>query len=363
MALESGCMAACRGCFHRDISVEESMQKKTDWLKKTLGSWSGYLSDISCIPQSEQIGYREKICMPAFWDGTSWQFGLRSKKALVPIPDCPMHSTRIKTTYRILQKYLPGPDLFPLAFYVQSGAQLVLVIKASSVEGVRWPEPFFRELLAAGNEGIWLHLHACEGNNVFAKASWQFLFGKQLSMDSLKLIYGPTTYQQTILPLYKQSIVETLDFFSIEPGDGVIDLYSGIGGSLVAWTRAGAYGIGVEISSEAVECARMNLNGTLVLRGKCHERTPQLDEWLGYREINRRLLYTRPPREGMESGLIDWISLTYKPARIAYLSCNGETLKRDLDRFTEHGYHLTNIHPFDFFPRTHHVECLAFLEH
>jgi 23S rRNA (uracil1939-C5)-methyltransferase len=130
----------------------------------------------------------------------------------------------------------------------------------------------------------------------------------------------------------------------------------------VAWTRAGAYGIGVEINSEAVECARMNLSGTLVLRGKCHERLPQINEWLDYRGIGRRLLYTHPPRSGMEDSLVQWINEQYQPKRIAYLSCNAETLRRDLELMTAGGYHVVRIKPFDFFPRTHHIECLAFLE-
>lgn len=362
MSLPKGCELACRGCFHRDIALDASLKQKSDWLKKTLAPWADCITDIAHLAWEQQLGYREKVCLPARWDGTTWQFGLRSKKEIVFIPDCPAHSERIRQTYRILQKYLPGPDTFPLAYYVQSGAQLVMVVKANSVVGVRWTEPFFRELLAAGNEGIWLHLHACEGDKVFAKFDWQFLYGKQLSMNPLKLIYGPASYQQMIPSLYMEAIGDTLDFFEIRPGDGVVDLYSGVGSTMVAWTRAGAQGIGVEICAEAVECARMNLSGTVVLRGKCHERLPQLNEWLGYRGVGRRLLYTNPPRVGMEKPLIDWINQEYKPERIAYLSCNAETLRRDLEAFTNNGYRVVRMRPFDFFPRTHLIECLAFLE-
>jgi tRNA/tmRNA/rRNA uracil-C5-methylase (TrmA/RlmC/RlmD family) len=36
-------------------------------------------------------------------------------------------------------------------------------------------------------------------------------------------------------------------------------------------------------------------------------------------------------------------------------------LARDISYFAEHGYSLTDLHAYDFFPHTHHVECVALL--
>jgi tRNA/tmRNA/rRNA uracil-C5-methylase (TrmA/RlmC/RlmD family) len=47
--------------------------------------------------------------------------------------------------------------------------------------------------------------------------------------------------------------------------------------------------------------------------------------------------------------------------RIAYLSCSAGTLARDLAGLESAGYVVCSLHPFDFFPLTHHVECLALL--
>lgn len=361
MDLPPGCEPACRGCFHRSIPLDASLAQKTSYLKKTLAPWAETFAGIAFLPWKEQTAYRDKVCLPAEWRDGQWVFGMRHKEQVIPIPDCPVHSERIRKTYRILQRHLPGPESMPLAFYVQSGAQLVLVVKAASIPGVRWPEAFFRELLDAGNEGIWLHLHPAAGNKVFSKFEWQFLFGKKLSLNPLKLYYGPASFGQLIPQLYLESLNETLDFFRLKSGDGVVDLYSGTGTTLVAWTHAGADSIGVEINGEAVECARMNLNGTLVLRGKCSDRLPQIDEWIDYRGLQRRLLYTNPPRTGMEAEVVRWIINTLKPEKIAYLSCSAGTLRRDLDLLTDGAYRVERIRPFDFFPRTHHVETLTFL--
>ncbi len=47
----------------------------------------------------------------------------------------------------------------------------------------------------------------------------------------------------------------------------------------------------------------------------------------------------------------------------AYLSCSPGTLRKDLLTLTQNGYEVTKLIPFDFFPQTIHVECLALLEY
>ncbi len=49
------------------------------------------------------------------------------------------------------------------------------------------------------------------------------------------------------------------------------------------------------------------------------------------------------------------------PRAIAYVSCDGATLARDIRAAAESGYRLEQLSAFDLFPMTAHLECLALL--
>ena len=48
--------------------------------------------------------------------------------------------------------------------------------------------------------------------------------------------------------------------------------------------------------------------------------------------------------------------------RVIYVSCNPETLARDLKLFMKHGYRVKRLSPVDMFPLTDNLECCALLE-
>ena len=67
-----------------------------------------------------------------------------------------------------------------------------------------------------------------------------------------------------------------------------------------------------------------------------------------------------PPRAGCMPGTLAAL-IAAPPARIAYASCDPETLARDLNLLVHGGYQIECLDPVDMFPQTHHVECVATL--
>ena len=69
-----------------------------------------------------------------------------------------------------------------------------------------------------------------------------------------------------------------------------------------------------------------------------------------------------PPRAGSDEAFMDSL-LTLMPKRVVYVSCNPETLARDLAYLTREGkYRMEIAVPVDMFPFTQHCECVVALE-
>jgi len=99
--------------------------------------------------------------------------------------------------------------------------------------------------------------------------------------------------------------------------------------------------------------------------GKCEDRIPQLQEWVGsFQSVG---VYVNPPRTGLEPRVLEFLAQGVRPTgplqRIAYLSCNPVTLRRDLDFLLARGrYQVERVIPFDFFPHARTVETLVVIQ-
>ncbi len=153
-----------------------------------------------------------------------------------------------------------------------------------------------------------------------------------------------------------------------QPGETVLDLYSGVG--LFAGVLADAVGPGggvlaIEQDPVSVRDARHNL------RAWPWARVRQGDAGALLRRAGlggAAVAVLDPPRIGASRELIDVLCGRGEGAepggplrRIAYVSCDPATLARDLRLLLDAGWRLAGLRGYDAFPMTHHVECLATL--
>ena len=69
---------------------------------------------------------------------------------------------------------------------------------------------------------------------------------------------------------------------------------------------------------------------------------------------------TDPPRAGCSKDFLKSL-VTLSPKKIVYISCNPETLARDLLYLRRKGYKAEVIQPYDMFPYTSHIECVVLM--
>ena len=161
--------------------------------------------------------------------------------------------------------------------------------------------------------------------------------------------YSPNGFFQINLPVYELALQEIAKHIET---DKVLDLYSGVGtiGLSVARDRELTL---VESDGAAYQELVANCKGT-----NAHPVLAKSEEALEYIAPGLTVILD-PPRAGCDKKLIDKL-LVETPEKLIYLSCNPSTQARDV-KLLESKYVIERIIPFDFFPRTPHIENLIIL--
>lgn len=175
-------------------------------------------------------------------------------------------------------------------------------------------------------------------------------------------------------------VTTALSMLDPQPGDRVLDLYSGAGLFTAfladAVTPLGQV-IAVESDRDAAAAARANTaayRNVVVLDGRVDDLfgVPRPKRPGGQRTRPRKtvrspllpaqadLVLLDPPRTGAGRGVCSAVA-ALAPRAIVYVACDPAALARDTAYLMEAGYRLGEIRAFDAFPMTHHVETIALL--
>jgi len=138
----------------------------------------------------------------------------------------------------------------------------------------------------------------------------------------------------------------------------VLDLFSGIGALSLLAAGASAHVTGVEIREDATADARRNAerNGIENVRFVAGDVHDALAGELAEETFD--VVLANPPRAGITKRALEAIC-GRAPERIVYVSCDAETLARDLVRLVANGYAVFTVQPVDMFPHTPHCEVVV----
>ena len=210
-------------------------------------------------------------------------------------------------------------------------------------------------------EGIWLNYNPEPGRWITRRRSWVHLWGQETSRHPLgDFYYHAGAFGQLNYKLYQRSLDCVTDFFFERSSAPIIlDFYCGIGLSCRRWLERGARVYAVELEQHSISMAKLNAPEATFFQGMGKHRLPQLQKSI--ETESSIFIYLNPPRLGLEAEVLSWLHKNPKIEKLAYLSCSARTLKRDLDVLAD-GFEIKNIIPFDFFPKTRHIENLVLLE-
>lgn len=190
------------------------------------------------------------------------------------------------------------------------------------------------------------------------------LFGDGYIEDILcgkRFRISPRSFYQ-VNPTQTEVLYSTaIDFANLTGRERVLDAYCGIGTiGLIAADKAKNV-VGVELNGEAIKDARINAKLNNVQNADYFKADAAAFMREAAKEKERfDVAFVDPPRAGCNRVFLE--SLAYlKPEKIVYVSCNPQTLSRDLYFLIHNGYKVNAIQPVDMFPHTGHVECVVLM--
>lgn len=203
------------------------------------------------------------------------------------------------------------------------------------------------------------------------------IYGKGYIEDTLcgctfrispKSFYQVNPVQTEIL--YKKA----MEYAGLTGKERVVDAYCGIGTIGLIAARDAAEVIGVELNRDAVRDAVTNAKRNQIKNVRFYNAdagqfmTQMADsrtESGGTGRSDGRpaepdVVFMDPPRAGSDEAFLASV-VKLAPKRVVYISCNPETLGRDLRYLTRHGYRAEECTPIDMFPWTCHCEVACLL--
>ena len=367
----------CGGCDYQGIPYEKQLAMKQEEMQKLLGGF-GKVNPI--IGMKDHLYYRNKV--HAVFDRDrkgNIISGVYEKNShrVVNVDSCLIQDQRADAIILTIRKLIKdfkmktynedtGYGLFRHVLIRTghvSGQILVVLVLASPILPAK--NNFIKALRAAHPEITSIVLNVNDKRTSMVLGEREIvLYGKGYIEDTLcGLTYriSPKSFYQ-INPVQTEKLYQTaVEYAGLTGKEVVLDAYCGIGTIGMTAASKAKEVIGVELNKDAVKDAIANakLNGIKNVRFYNKDASDFIMD-MASQKAKCDVIFMDPPRSGSTEKFIDCVA-ALAPKRVVYISCDPNTLARDLKYITKKGYRVTKMQPVDMFVGTKHVETVVLL--
>ena len=371
----------CGGCPMLGLDYAEQLKQKEAAVRKLVGKYG----PVAPIRGAENpCHYRNKV-ISTFAAGpggklVSGIYAAGTHKVL-PVESCLLQDEVLDTVMQAVRaaastcRYQPynedkGTGLLRhclLRRGVVSGQVMVVLVTAQPV--LPGAKNFVRALLAEAEKRHVPVTTVVQNYNprrtsVVLGEEEKVLYGKGFILDTLcgkTYALSPRSFYQI-----NHDQTEVLYGLAVEAArltgkEVVLDAYCGIGTiGLTASSRAKQV-VGVELNRDAIRDAIGNARHNNVKNARFF--AADATQWITEAAAAGQradVIFMDPPREGSTPQFIESVA-RMAPKRVVYVSCNPETMARDLALLTAKGYRAEGFTPVDLFPQTAHCETVVLL--
>ena len=371
--------AKCGGCSLMHMEREAQLSWKRARVEEAFRHIGGMEVEVAPVETDGRAhGYRNKIQMPvaAVQGGIAAGFFAPRSHRIVEGEGCLLQSEKAGKIIRAVTRWMAENHIPPYQeethrgqvrhIYVREGdgeeCMVSLITRHRTLSAV---EELVEALLKLGVTTILHNINPARTNVILGRET-RVLYGTgkvQKSLRDLTFSVSHHSFFQVNAPMAERLYEKGLSLLGDISDKTVFDLYCGIGSISLFLARKAKKVIGVEIVPEAVrdaeENARRNgIENATFYAGDAFAITKGLLE----NGEKADIAVVDPPRKGCDPQLLETL-FAMQPEKILYISCNPATMARDAKTLAEKGYRVESVYPFDLFPQTSHVECVALLTH
>jgi 23S rRNA (uracil1939-C5)-methyltransferase len=355
----------CGGCHYQHFSATEQLRLKKEILRETLSRLGGIAWDGAIVEHSaEPYGYRNRAQW-AVRSGMPRALGyfLPESSVIVPIDECPVLSPRLTQTFGKLQEMARSGTLPTGIQEIEAFADSADEKIALNVAFEKFPKPA-AELASA----FTANLPQLESLLLLDKKKDRFeLTGPGYLIHEA----GGFKFRVSHLSFFQVNrfLLEDLLKTVTENAQGALafDFYSGVGFFTLPLAKTFQKVVSVDANLAATRDLYANAEAAGITITSHNEH---VEDFLKKTQEKPDLVVLDPPRAGLGAEAAQKLA-ELGVAEITYLSCDPSTLARDLAVLTDSPrrpkeisapqfrYEITEMHLFDLFPQTFHIETLV----
>ena len=371
---------SCGGCVYRNINYEHELEIKREYVRAAFRKAGITNVEIEPVLSTGEIRhYRNKAQYPLKQGKEGIEAGFYAAKThnIIPAECCMIQNKRFTD---IVNFFCKSADKYGLSVYdEESGKGLlrhlylriaeatgeIMVCVVINADQIPYSDSLADDIMREFPEVTSVMLNVNKKNtNVVLGEKFILCRGKEYIEDVLcgkRFRITPQSFYQVNRNGAELLYKKAADLAELKGNETLVDLYCGTGTIGLSMSDKAKHLIGVEIVPSAVECAKLNAELNEVKNSEffCGDAT-RTEDILKGKNLSADVVVIDPPRKGTTKELIEYL-YKLKVPKVVYVSCDPDTLARDVAVFRQFGYDTDIVYPVDMFPRTGHVESVVCL--
>ncbi|GKW22889.1 23S rRNA (uracil(747)-C(5))-methyltransferase RlmC [Pectobacterium polonicum] len=363
----------CRSCQWLEKAYPQQLSDKQQHLEGLLQAHA-VQRWLPVLP-SAQSAFRNKAKMVVSGSVERPLLGMLHRDGTaVDLCDCPLYPSSFAPVFDVLKIFIARAGLTPYNVERRRGELKYLLLTESTQRGtfmlrfvlrsetklaqLRAALPWLQqqlpqlEVISANIQPV--HQAIMEGKTEIILSEAAALAEQ---FNQVPLYIRPQSFFQTNPQVAAALYATARDWVAELKISSMWDLFCGVGGFGLHCASPEMRLTGIEISAEAIACARRSAEQL----GLKHVEFQALDstQFATAKAEIPDLVLVNPPRRGIGSELCAYLS-RMAPDYILYSSCNAESMAKDMTELTN--YRALRVQLFDMFPHTAHYEVLTLLK-